>query len=280
MSNNPSTSGNSITLKDGRTLGFSEYGSLTGRPVLYFHGDPGSRFEARFLADEALRQGVRIIGIDRPGMGLSSYKKGRRLLDWPNDVVELADVLRIGGFSVVGFSAGSPYALACTYKLRDRVSTCGIVSGVGHLSPALSLLARLLPWIMLPLIAKFFDDLECAEKVLTFATRRWPEADKRALAIPDVRELVTASLLEAFRQGAKGASYEGVLLGRSWGFQLEQINLPVHLWHGERDNDVPVAWARRTAARLSRCEAVYYSGEGHISTIANHSAEIVAALNS
>lgn len=91
----PPTNGKTIQLHDGRTLGYTEYGSLTGSALFYFHGHPGSRFEARFLAERATQAGVRLIGIDRSGMGLSSYKAGRCLLDWPDDVVELADNLHI-----------------------------------------------------------------------------------------------------------------------------------------------------------------------------------------
>jgi len=106
-----------IQLRDGRTLGYAEYGSSEGKPLFYFHGHPGSRFEARFLAEQAAQVGVRLIGIDRPGMGLSSFKARRRLLDWPDDVVELADSLHLDRFAVVGFSGGGPYTLACAYKV-------------------------------------------------------------------------------------------------------------------------------------------------------------------
>ena len=97
-----------IQLRDGRTLGYADYGSSEGKPLFYFHGHPGSRFEAGFLAAQAAQVGVRLIGIDRPGMGLSTFKAGRRLLDWPDDVVELADSLHLDYFAVVGFSGGVP----------------------------------------------------------------------------------------------------------------------------------------------------------------------------
>ncbi len=91
--------GQTIHLPDGRTLGYAEYGAPEGKTVLYFHGHPGSRYEARFLAEHATRAGTRLIGVDRPGMGLSSYRAGRRLLDWPADVLALTDRLRLERFA-------------------------------------------------------------------------------------------------------------------------------------------------------------------------------------
>ena len=71
---------------------------------------------------------MRLIALDRPGIGQSSANKGYRLLDWPDDVVEVADQLRIGRFAVEGISAGGAYALACTYKYPDRLTACGLIS--------------------------------------------------------------------------------------------------------------------------------------------------------
>ena len=84
-----------ITLKDGRTLGYGEWGDRAGRAIFYFHGYPGSRYEAALADETANRIGARIIGLDRPGMGLSSLKPGRQLLDWSDDVSEAADAYRM-----------------------------------------------------------------------------------------------------------------------------------------------------------------------------------------
>ncbi len=84
----PSSSPNSktIQLQDGLIVGYTEYGSPHGKALFYFHGHPGSRFEAKFLAEPAAKANIWLIGMDRPGMGLSTYQAGRRLLDWPEDV--------------------------------------------------------------------------------------------------------------------------------------------------------------------------------------------------
>ena len=109
-----------LKLKDGRTLGYIDLGNKDGKPLFHFHGFPGSRLEATILADRAIVKNIRVICIDRPGMGLSDFKENRTLLDWPDDVVELADALEIDKFAVEGISGGGPYAAACAYKIPDR----------------------------------------------------------------------------------------------------------------------------------------------------------------
>jgi pimeloyl-ACP methyl ester carboxylesterase len=268
-----------LRLHDGRTLGYAEYGVAGGKALLYFHGHPGSRLEARFLAEQATHSGVRLIGIDRPGMGLSTYKAGRSLLDWPDDVSELADSLHLDRFAVAGFSGGGPYALACAYKIPQRLTACGVVAGVGHTGWLLSFLSMWLPWVLLPLTRRFFRDEEQASASLTRFAHSWVEPDRKALSLPGIRETMAASLVEALRQGTKGAAYDGMLLGRSWGFKLEAITFPrLYLWHSELDSQVPVAVGRAVAERLVQCKATFYPDEGHISVIVNHQEEIVMSL--
>ena len=142
-----------IKLKDGRTLGYIDIGNKEATPIFHFHGYPGSRLEALLLADRDIINSIRIISVERPGMGLSDFKKGRTLLDWPDDVVELADALKIDKFAVEGISGGGPYAAACAYKIPERLISCGIISGLGSkdldIEDKVSLfsLIRFFPWI-------------------------------------------------------------------------------------------------------------------------------------
>jgi pimeloyl-ACP methyl ester carboxylesterase len=274
-----SPSAQKIQLRDGRTLGYTEYSPPGWKTLFYFHGHPGSRVEAGFLADQAKKLSVRLIGIDRPGMGLSTFQPHRRFLDWPADVIELADILEINHFAVAGLSGGSPYALACAYKIPGRLTTCGIISGVGRISPFLSFLSQWLPWLILPFIRRSFQNEEQAQKTLAKVSAKWIEADRKSLLAPGIKEIMAASLVEGLRQGTRGAAYEGTLLGRSWGFSLEEIEFHnIFLWHGELDKEVPIAAARGIASKLPHCRATYYSGEGHISLIVNHAPDILKVL--
>lgn len=267
-----------IRLRDGRTLGYAEFGQGSGDALLYFGT---SRLEARLLAEPAERAGIRLIGLDRPGMGLSEFQPARRLLDWARDTADLADRLRIDRLAVVGVSAGGPHALACAHALPDRLTACGIVSGVG---PVVQRFHMRVPWMlksMMWLMSLFFQDKDRAGKSLTRFTQGWPESDRNSLLVPGVCELWAASLAESFRQGARGMSYDSLLVaGPHWGFDLADITLPrLFLWHGEFDEDVPVAMGRTVAENLRGCTASFYP-EGHLSVIVNHREEIVTALTS
>jgi pimeloyl-ACP methyl ester carboxylesterase len=122
-----------IKLRDGRLLGYAEFGAPEGMPVFYFHGFPGSRLDYLFFDDGevAMENNARIIAVDRPGMGQSAFKRGRQILDWPDDVIALADALRIDRFGVLGISGGGPYAAACAFKIPARLTATGIVCGMG-----------------------------------------------------------------------------------------------------------------------------------------------------
>lgn len=91
-----------IILKDKRRLGFAEYGFSNGFPILFFHGLPGSRLEAEKLHLVALKLQIRLIGLDRPGMGLSSHQKNRTILAWAEDIKEFAIALNLKKFSIGG----------------------------------------------------------------------------------------------------------------------------------------------------------------------------------
>ena len=118
-------------LEDGRKLGYIDIGEKDAKPLFHFHGFPGSRLEATVITElDTENINIRVIAIDRPGMGLSDFQKDRSLLNWPDDVVELADFLGIDKFIVEGNSGGAPYAAACAYKIPERLYSCGIISGL------------------------------------------------------------------------------------------------------------------------------------------------------
>ena len=115
-------------LPDGRVLGYAEYGASQGKPLFYFHGWPSSRIEFAALNGHKLASelNVRVIAVDRPGFGLSDYKPRYRFTDWPQDVARLADHLGFDRFPVMGYSASSPYTLACAHTLADRLTAVGL----------------------------------------------------------------------------------------------------------------------------------------------------------
>ena len=96
-----------ITLIDGRILGYAEYGDSLGFPIFYFHGGQESRLSSKFMDSAALRLNIRLISPDRPGIGISTFQANRRFIDWGNDISQLADSLGLSKYSVFGLSGGS-----------------------------------------------------------------------------------------------------------------------------------------------------------------------------
>src|SRR6266508_5640095 len=120
-----------LRLADGRTLAYAEYGRPDGQPIIYCHGSPSLRVEGDlFLHSATLADlGLRVIVPDRPGMGRSDFQPGRRIVDWPSDVLELARALEFDTFAVLGSSGGAPYAAACGALIPDRVRIVGLLGG-------------------------------------------------------------------------------------------------------------------------------------------------------
>ena len=280
-----------IELKDGRTLGYIDIGKRDGKPLFHFHGFPGSRLEAMILEDWLKLSNVRVISIDRPGMGLSDFKKNRTLLDWPDDVIELADNLGIDKFAVEGISGGGPYAAACAYKIPERLTSCGIISGLASKDleiedkKSLFSVIRIFPWLfrlMMWLQSRGMKDLTKAKKSMKKVVKNLPEADKKVFEDPQIRSLMIKATSESFRQGSKGAYQEGKIYARSWGFNLEDISpeLKVYIWHGDADKNVPIAMGRGMCKIIPNCEGKFYPGEGHFSTIIKYYEDIIEALTS
>ena len=278
-----------VRLRDGRTLGYAEYGDPAGKPVFFFHGFPGSRLEAAMGHDAAVKHGGRLISIDRPGYGLSDFKPGRTLLDWPEDVTELAAALGIDRFGVAGVSGGGPYVAACAYAIPQRLTGAYIISGVGpYDAPGatdgmsrynrilLVWLGRHAPWLG-GLVIRGEARAARKGKLIDQMANMMPEPDRAILRQPEIRAIFLADAREAFRQGARGGIHEWRVYSRPWGFRLEDITMPVHLWQGTADKNVPLSMGHYQASAIPNCKATFYEGEGHL-LIVTHIDEIAAIM--
>jgi pimeloyl-ACP methyl ester carboxylesterase len=277
-----------IRLRDGRRLGYAEWGDFGGRSLLYFHGWPGSRLEGRLAHPAARAKGVRLIALDRPGMGLSDYQPRRALVDWPDDVLQLAAALGLERFAVLGISGGGPYAAACAWKLSEQLTRAGIVSSLAPLDvPGVIAGMGRRNRLSFELVGRVAVLRRALFASMAVSARRRPDrllergvgavADKKYLARPDVRKVLGEGLAEAFRSGGRGSAWEMGLYTRPWGFRLEDIRTPVYLSHGEQDANAPVAMGRHLASVIPECQASFYPGEGHLHFV-DRLPEILAAL--
>lgn len=284
---------NHIILPDGRKLAYAEFGKPNGNPVFYFHGSPSSRLEPLLIGNEAWdRLGLRVIAPDRPGNGASDFQPNRGFTDWPKDVLALADSLSLDRFAVLGNSGGGPYVAVCAARIPERIGSAVIVSGGWQMNlpeaknnmPFVNRIFLILAGHAPPLARLLLKAMGAAavgdrEKELAKLQARVPPADYAAFAEPGRIEALHEMMRECMRQGTKGPAWDLKLYMREFDFKLEEIRIPLTLFHGERDVNAPIALVRSMVAKLPSARLVTYEQEAHFSTLCNHLDEIAQALS-
>ncbi len=244
-----------IATADGRRLSYLQVGDPDGPLVIHNHGGPSSRLEVRLLAAPATRNRIRLIGVDRPGMGQSSPQKARTYSGWADDLVAIADALGFREFGVTGWSEGGPWALAAAaYIDPDRLrhvssiapgsyGAFGDNSAAQHLSRIDALGAAL--------ALRFQPGFRLMYAALGVTAKRFPTSfvkqvsntvnayDRQILQRPDIGTAFGETVAECFAHGSDGLVRDAELLYRQWAFDIAKIERPVHLWQGLDDKLVP-----------------------------------------
>lgn len=286
-----------LQLEDGRKLCYTELGDPESKPLFHFHGWPGSCLEAKFGEVLIPLSNVRIISVNRPGIGFSDRKKYRKLLEWPDDVVELADHLSIDRFSILGMSAGASSALACAYKIPERLNTVGIVSPMGPVDICkkyapifvkfmlftgrrMKWLSKLVMWLYFERQFNSKNPVKSKAKLYSRFEKILTKEDLKFFKNHKITDLMFQQIKEAFRDGIKGVCDEGYIIVTPWGFDLKDLpkNVKIYLWHGELDPLLPVNIGRELAEAIPDCEAVFYPNEGHYSTLFDNIEEMISTL--
>ena len=272
-------------LRDGRRLAYAEYGYRAGFPVFYFHGTPGSRLEGEIGEEAGRRVGVRLIAIDRPGYGRSDFQRRRKLLDWPDDVAQLAAALGIDRFAVIGLSGGGPHAAACAHKLdRGHLTATALVSAALMSQPGyLGRMGRVRRFLYRGVLrlGRLFAGSNA--RIIMISLRRTPSRlmawwpDPKVFRRPGMRQKWREDLLEGFRHGSRGAADDFRVILSSPGFRVEDIRAPVHVWHGEKDILVRIGVGRYLADAIPGADATILPGEGHL-LIVDHIEDILRTL--
>lgn len=268
-----------VAVRDGRRLSFAEYGSTSGRPVIWMHGTPGARrqipLEARAYA---VAHDLRIIGIDRPGIGSSTTHLYPQVIDWTADLEIFADTLGLADFDMIGLSGGGPYVLAAAAALPERVGSVSVMGGVAptrgpDAAPGgiVQLAVRLAPVLSrgrIPLGIALTQAIRAVKPLagtgLDLYAAVQPLGDRTLLGRPEFKAMFLDDLLNGTRFQSSAPLNDLVLFTRDWGFRLADVGSPVRWWHGDADHIVPLTHGRHVVDRLPDAHLHPMAGESHL----------------
>jgi pimeloyl-ACP methyl ester carboxylesterase len=289
-----------VTVADGRSIGVAQWGDADGTPIVALHGTPGSRMTRPPDEDAVRRAGINLITYDRPGYGASDRDPGRRVVDCVDDVIVVVDALGIGRFAVTGNSGGGPHALAVAARLPDRVAAAQCVAGVAPFDAAgLDWPAGMDPenieefsWarqgekVLQPqlarLAAKDLERIDADSSKIFSDDWQLPEADRRILARPDIQMVWVESMREGLRPGVWGWVDDDLAFLQPWGFDVDEIRVPVTVRYGRQDVMVPAAHGAWLAEHVPGAEVTVDDEAGHIAgpeTILERLVALAAAVN-
>ncbi len=280
-----------LELADGRELAWIEYGSPDGVPIVALHGSPGTRCIFEPTAPTAARSGVRLVAVDRPGYGHSTFHRGRTFESCAYDVSELADHLGVDRFAVIGTSSGGPNAASCARFLGARLLGCAIVSGPAppeadvatdemlHSNRVYARLTRTAPRLFaLAFQAGMRQSVRRPERTLEWMIRNLPPCDAAVIQRPEISNALRTDFARPVAPTAARAAVQDVQLEqRPWRFRLRDIAIPVHVWHGDLDRNVVVGNGIYQANEIPHATLHQVRGVGHW-FFYTHFAEILASV--
>jgi pimeloyl-ACP methyl ester carboxylesterase len=267
-----------VTLADGRLVSYSDSGPRDGRVVLLCHGLPGARVQVP--STTILEQHhMRVLIIERPGIGLSSPQSVRTLADWSADVLAVLAAAQVETLTLVGYSAGTPYALTFASLYPERVTHIYIVSGMapsaaediaklsimnrwlhsmGNTLPPTA--RRALAWTAATFIGTGTKAAAFGIKMMRSA---FTPAENSYIDTPD-GAVFRAMLAESFRQGYDGYLVDLGLVTKHWPISYDRIHHPVHAWYGSDDRITPPTAAVSLQAVLPQTTVTITPGAGHL----------------
>jgi pimeloyl-ACP methyl ester carboxylesterase len=277
-----------IQTSTGRTLAYAQIGDPDGTPAFVLHGTPGSRLSGRHPDPSRVADaGLWVITYDRPGYGGSPRHPGRAVVDCVSDIAAIADALGIERFVVTGGSGGGPHALAVAARLPERVIRAGCNVGAAPYD------ASDLDWFegMDPENVKELGwalkgeetlvrelEEEADEKLSRLdedpasllGDFQLAEADRAVLQDQIVLERIRKSVREALTSGVWGWVDDDLAFVKPWGFEVEEIHVPVQVRYGAGDVLVPAGHGEWLASHVPHATVVVDHEAGHLSTPDEH----------
>lgn len=266
-------------LRDGRKLGYAEFGPAKGRPILWFHGTPGAcRQVAPATRNACWDRDVRMIVVERPGIGSSTPHAYGAVVEFAHDIRQLTGALDVERFGVVGLSGGGPYTLACAHEMPERVVAAAVLGGVApsvgpeapaggavSITPTVGPMLRALSKPLGFGMRSFVQVMQpFADPATDLFLQLLPPGDRAVFADPATRKMFHEDIIHGSRSWMEALFYDAALFGKPWGFEVRNIRVPVHLFYGDSDNVVPAAHGAHLARMIPHSNIQIRPDEGHL----------------
>jgi pimeloyl-ACP methyl ester carboxylesterase len=262
-----------VLLPDGRKLAYRAYGNPDGRVVVNCHGGLVCGLDVAPFDAAARELGVCIVSPDRPGIGASSPAPGRSTAGWADDVRALLDRFDVERASVLGWSMGGQYALACAARV-ERIDRAVVIAGALPLDDdptfaQLNAMDRRLTRVS----QDHPHQARIAFRLLGSVARHAPKAWARQMAkdaVPEEASVISAlpdpglaTAAAVALRGGRGMVDEYRAWKRPWGFRPEDVGVPTVVWQGDADHLIPPDWGRTLSRRIPGARLELRAGEGH-----------------
>lgn len=284
-----------ITLADGRTYAFEQWGDPAGDVLFSLHGTPGGRLGRHPDPDLWRRMGLRVVTVDRPGYGQSTPLPGRAVAHMAQDVAAVADHLGAERFAVFGGSGGGPHALAVAALLGDRVRACVPVCSAAPTRPeerasmveinqeSFRVMAEQgRPGLTRRLSALRGQILADPLGGLIAQLADAPAQDREWFSRPEVQQVMAEQLADALEPGVDGWVDDAMSFEpQPWGFDPGVITCPTHFWHSDDDANAPLSAVQRVVSAIPGAQLTTWHGQGHSAPTRNAEqvlTELVATL--
>lgn len=275
-----------VRLGTGRQLAYAEYGDPAGQKVVFYHhGLPSCRMDNTFLDALRAKPGVRVISVDRPGIGQSDVNPCGSFLTWPEDLAGVADALRISRFAVMGCSGGAPFALAAARALPERVTAVSLACPMAPLEAGPfdcfgargPIMAQRHPLLARLALGRYAENLRRNPDRFPTALNVLSPVDRALFADRSFRRNVARITTEAFRQGPIPVTNAVSELAQPWSHWLKDVKTKVHLIQGCSDTVTAPTMAYYLARALPDADIRYIPEAGHCTLCCHHAPAILAA---
>jgi len=269
------------------SIAFSQFGAADGRPVIYFHGTPGSSDECEIFDLYGKQHHLAIICYDRSTIAPSL--QGDAYYQYIAD--EVANKVGANPVDFIGFSIGAFIALKVCRAMNGQVRSLHLVSAAAPLDAgnfidaaagkavfrlaqnhpsAFLRLARMQGWFAsrFPglLLRMLFSSAAGEDNVLA--------EDKT------FRTTMTRTLKTCFKRDSLGYARDIIAYVQPWKATLADISVDTHIWHGAEDNWSPIAMADYLASALPGCSKItVLDGLSHYSCLYRTAPTICMSIN-